>query len=192
MHRAFHIKKAKNLFHLTFGAFILCLGVVGAISYSLFNSSPQDNASAAGTVYTVTNLNDTGTGSLRDMIAQADANPGQDTIVFATNLSGVLNTVLGFTVNDSTIINGIDLSANPSCPANYVPRITIKGNNSSALSVTNGFSLNDDNNVVAGLNLVNFGPLSNAANYGAISIGANYAYSDNNIIKCNIVGTEIN
>ena len=45
--------------------------------------------------YTVGNLNDSGSSSLRDAIAQANANPGADTITFASNVSGTITLTSG-------------------------------------------------------------------------------------------------
>jgi hypothetical protein len=45
---------------------------------------------AGAATFTVTNLNDSGTGSLRQAILDANNQPGADTIVFAPGLSGIL------------------------------------------------------------------------------------------------------
>src|SRR5436309_3227251 len=62
--------------------------------------------------YTVTNLNDSGAGSLGDALQRANANVGADTINFRTGLSGTI--ALGGTqleVSDDLIIEGPDASA---------------------------------------------------------------------------------
>jgi hypothetical protein len=63
--------------------------------------------------YTVTNGNDQSTvdgsippGSFRDMLNQANANPGADTINFAAGVSRVDMTTTSFAVTDSVTING--------------------------------------------------------------------------------------
>ena len=49
---------------------------------------------AGATVYTVTNLNDGGAGSLRQAITDANANAGLDTITFAGNVTGTIELAL--------------------------------------------------------------------------------------------------
>jgi hypothetical protein len=85
---------------------------------------------AFAATYTVGNLNDSGPGSLRDAIAQANANPGADTITFASNVSGTITLTTGsLVINDAVDIQGpgasvltIDGNAQatrPSSPTNY-------------------------------------------------------------------------
>ncbi|MCE7951418.1 MAG: hypothetical protein DYH18_10000 [Xanthomonadales bacterium PRO7] len=50
---------------------------------------------AFAATYTVGNLNDSGAGSLRDAIAQANANAGDDVITFASNVSGTITLTSG-------------------------------------------------------------------------------------------------
>jgi hypothetical protein len=57
--------------------------------------------------YTVTNLNDSGPGSLRDFVQQANAHPAPDLITFAPGLSGVITLTLGgLVVTDPLTIDG--------------------------------------------------------------------------------------
>jgi predicted outer membrane repeat protein len=62
---------------------------------------------AGAATFTVTNLNDTGAGSLRDAIGQANAAAGADTITFAADLSGTIALTGGeLQITDSTTIRG--------------------------------------------------------------------------------------
>ena len=65
------------------GYFLVCLGVLGmvALAYNQHTQLPKE-ASAAGSVYTVTSLSDSGPGTLRETAGLANANPGQDTVTF--------------------------------------------------------------------------------------------------------------
>lgn len=85
---------------------------------------------AFAATYTVGNVNDSGPGSLRDAISQANANPGADTITFASNVSGTITLTTGsLVITDDVTIQGpgasvltIDGNASvprPSKPANY-------------------------------------------------------------------------
>ncbi|MBS0570240.1 MAG: hypothetical protein JSS28_06520 [Proteobacteria bacterium] len=85
---------------------------------------------AFAATYAVGNLNDSGAGSLRDAIAQANANPGADTITFASNVTGTITLTSGsLVINDDVTIQGpgasvltIDGNASvprASKPANY-------------------------------------------------------------------------
>lgn len=60
------------------------------------------------TNYAVTNLNDSGTGSLRWAIGQANANAGTDEITFSTNGTIKLETEIGITDSVDIIGNGTD------------------------------------------------------------------------------------
>ncbi len=86
-------------------------------------------------IFTVTNTNDSGAGSLRDAIAQANTSPGPDAIAFASNLTGTITLTSGqIQISDGLTITGpgsnkltIDANANsrifsifatdPACPA---------------------------------------------------------------------------
>lgn len=72
-------------------------------------------------VITVTNLNDSGSGSLRDAVASANVNPGADVIRFQAKLSGTIALTSGeMEITDALKIDGTGAS-----------RITISGNNAS-------------------------------------------------------------
>ena len=84
-------------------------------------------STVAAATYMVTNTNDSGAGSLRDAIGQANANSGADTIVFDT--SGIFATPQTITLTTGDLaING-DLSIN----GTGANRLTISGNNTSGV-----------------------------------------------------------
>lgn len=62
--------------------------------------------SAHAAVYEVTNLDDAGAGSLRQAIADADADAAHDTIVFASGLSGQIDLVSPLHISTSMTIEG--------------------------------------------------------------------------------------
>lgn len=102
-------------------------------------ASSQWSSQAPSQTYTVTNLADSGAGSLRQAILDANANPGLDTIAF--NLAGggtqfvTLNAVAN--VTDPVIIDG---TTQPGFAG--VPLITVKpiGTGAQALNITAGGS----------------------------------------------------
>jgi hypothetical protein len=63
-------------------------------------------ASADAAPFTVTNLNDSGPGSLRDAITQANANPDADTIGFQSGLSGTIAVGSQMTITEDVEIAG--------------------------------------------------------------------------------------
>jgi predicted outer membrane repeat protein len=66
-----------------------------------------EDRTVPSSTFTVMNLHDSGPGSLRDAIAMANANPGADTIVFASGLQGTIHLVTGeLLITDSVTING--------------------------------------------------------------------------------------
>jgi hypothetical protein len=56
--------------------------------------------------FTVTNLADSGLGSLRDAVNQANANPGADTIQFDHGLHGTITLAREIAITDSLTLNG--------------------------------------------------------------------------------------
>lgn len=64
-------------------------------------------ARIAPATFTVTSLGDAGAGSLRDAIAQANANPGPDLIVFKKGLEGAISMISGqMQITDTLTIKG--------------------------------------------------------------------------------------
>lgn len=63
------------------------------------------------TTYTVTNLSDSGTGSLREAIALANDHSGADIIAFSSSLSGTLTLTTGeLSITDDVTIQGLGAS----------------------------------------------------------------------------------
>ncbi len=64
-------------------------------------------ATASPTVFSVSNLNDSGSGSLRQAILEANENAGDDTISFSNELNGTITLTTGqLSITDSIIIDG--------------------------------------------------------------------------------------
>ena len=76
------------------------------------------------TTYTVTNTNDSGIGSLRQAILDANANPGADLITFAPSLDNQAITLTSNTLqitDDLTIDGDLDDDGSRTCrPARHV------------------------------------------------------------------------
>ncbi len=179
------------------GYFLVCLGVLGLVilAYNQQTQLPKE-ASAAGTVYTVTSLDNTGVGTLREAVDLANANPGQDTIVFDDQLSGEININPQLEITDSIIINGIDTTDNPVCPSNHTPDIFIRGIEFDFNNPGGALRFTDGNNVVAGIAVAsNDNVASSNANYKGSLVFGNFIgniESNNNIVKCNWVGLNLN
>ena len=94
---------------------------------------------AGAATFTVTNLNDSGTGSLRQAIDNANTTPGSDTINFSTG--GTITLTSGqITVTDTLIINGPGAGA-----------LAISGNHASRIfSIASGVTV-----TISGLSLLN-------------------------------------
>ncbi|MEM6353625.1 MAG: GEVED domain-containing protein, partial [Cyanobacteria bacterium P01_D01_bin.14] len=110
------------------------LSVGGAIA--LFTTAP-----ATAATYTVTNTNDSGAGSLRDAVAQAEANPGADTIVYDASLAGQTITLTSKDTNIQTLnhqcsgFNGnytpygaLQITESLTVDGSSAPGITLDGN----------------------------------------------------------------
>ena len=76
--------------------------LIAGFFWSMFVYGP-----ATAAVYTVTNLNDSGAGSLRQALVSANANPGADVVDFAPGLTGVIPvTSAQLLISDSVAVNG--------------------------------------------------------------------------------------
>ncbi|HEY1598691.1 MAG TPA: right-handed parallel beta-helix repeat-containing protein, partial [Pirellulales bacterium] len=129
------------------------------------------------TVFSVTSTADSGAGSLRDAITQANANPGTDTIDFAIAGSGV-QTITPLTqlpaITDPLTING---DSQPGYTG--TPLIEIDG---SKAGNANGLQIVVGDNTIDGLDIHSFG-------YDGIVIAENDT-EGNNIIEGNYIGTD--
>jgi hypothetical protein len=117
---------------------------------------------AAG--FTVTNTNDSGAGSLRQAILDANASPGYDTIGFSIPGSGVhtigLLSVLP-TITDPVTIDGY---TQPAAQANTLAQgsnanllIELNGRGSDGLNMVVGLKITAGNSTVRGLVINRFG-----------------------------------
>lgn len=87
---------------------------------------------ALSTTFTVTNLNDTGPGSLRQAVQDSNANPGADLIAFRHGLTGWIPLGADLVISDSVEIDGPGLGA-----------LTISGSDGIALIVIDTESNHD-------------------------------------------------
>jgi hypothetical protein len=95
---------------------------------------------ARAATYTVTNLNDSGPGSLRQAVADANASAGADTITFQSGLSGTITLTSGeIAITEALTINGPGAGT-----------LAVSGNHASRI-----FAVSGGNLTLAGLALVN-------------------------------------
>lgn len=129
----------------------------------------------AATTYTVTNNNDSGAGSLRQAIADANSNAGADQIDFAISGAGPHTIVLttgGITITDQVKVNGLSQSGSICNGTSSTLKVVIEG---SGIGVAG-----------AGAN----GTEINGLVFGAgTSVGIS---SNSNTIRCNFFGTTAN
>jgi len=136
------------------------------------------------TTYTVVNTLDSGTGSLRQAITDANLNAGPDIIDFAiTGGTGVIQTITLATalplIMDQVTIDGTTqsgFSANTlsvGAGNNAAIKIQLDGSNFTAASGIVGLYFNSPGSSVSGLSFVNF-PFAIYANNNNITIKGNY------------------
>jgi parallel beta-helix repeat protein/predicted outer membrane repeat protein len=130
---------------------------------------------AVPTIFTVTTLNDSVSGSLRDAITSANNNPGPDAVVFAPGLSGTITLKDGeLLINDSLTITG---RSDPRTGA-----LTISGDDKSRI-----FEIAPDIDVaIGGLTLTK----GNASDGGAIKTDENGVPHFNNLVLSGVVITD--
>ena len=141
------------------------------------SSAPTVALTAAAMTFTVTKTNDSGAGSLRQAILDANANPGADTIRFSI-ASGEKTITPGSALPVVTDPLTIDGTSQPGFTGK--PIIEINGKKVQA----NGLSITGGNSVVRGLVINRF--------RGIFSIGSGIYLSVNggNLIEGNFIGTD--
>ncbi|MGC9398422.1 MAG: hypothetical protein ACP5HM_04730 [Anaerolineae bacterium] len=121
---------------------------------------PAQSVQAA--TYTVTNTNDSGDGSLRWAIEQANVNPGPDTIQFnITGCGGVCTiqptSVLPTITDDETTIDGYSQPGASPATADEPATILVEIDGSLIAADTWGLAMTSANNLVQGLSITDFG-----------------------------------
>src|SRR5207244_573235 len=148
---------------------LLCLVALLISSLLLFASQPglrrrlEPKALAAS--FTVTNTNDSGAGSLRQAILDANASAGADTISFNISASGVQRITLTTILPSITDPVTIDGTTQPGFSG--TPVIVVNGN----FRTGNGLTITAGNSTVRALVLINFA--GSSANGHGISLTTN-------------------
>ena len=117
-----------------------------SLTISGATQTPGSNTPQVQTPVTVTNLNDSGPGSLRDAIVAANSTPGAEEISFAISGTIHLNSPLPILTDDSTIIRG-------SSAPDGRHSVALDG---SALSIGHGLEIRSAANRIAGLTISGF------------------------------------
>jgi len=113
-------------------------GALAAAGTTAIGASPAEAAT-----FTVTNLNDSGAGSLRQAIFDANLNPGADTVTFQAGVTGTITLVSQLLVTDSVDIQGPGAGA-VAVSGNEVARVFYIGSPSSQIDVTiSGLTIRD-------------------------------------------------
>jgi hypothetical protein len=116
----------------------------GAVPEEVWTASPYR---ISGTTFLVTNTNDTGAGSLRRAILDANDNPGQDIIAFLISGTGV-QTIIPLSelpvITDPVIIDGATQSG-------YAGKPLVELNGAIAGTGVNGLTITAGNSIVRGL-----------------------------------------
>ena len=190
--------------------------VESASDFSISNLGESLKAAFPAAIFTVTNTNDAGTGSLRDCINNANIIAGVDTIVFSipnSDANYVLDTGTGnetWTISPVTdfpeITEGVILDATTQPgTGNYKIKINGQGTRNRGLSVSGGFievygfyltgfAANSGSAAIHILNLFGSPCTIGAVNKGnvinASSTGIFIALVNDCIIKGNLIGTD--
>jgi predicted outer membrane repeat protein len=133
------------------GGSLLVGGVAGALVLA-----PQ---AGAATTYTVTNTADSGAGSLRQAIADANNNAGADIVVFDASATGTITLTTGhLEISDDVTITGLGAAAS-TISGNSASRIFYIYNNAASLTVSiSGLTMTEgDGGSVGGGAIANWG-----------------------------------
>lgn len=155
---------------------------------SEFGTNVYAQSTVTGTTFTVVNTNDSGAGSLRQAILDANANVSAgDTITFAiTNLSKVIFPASALpTITDPVTIDGYSQPGavvNTSATA-FNGTVLVRIDGSSAPTGTDGLKFTIGNNTVRGLAVFDF--------LGTAGDGLDFSGGDNNVIQGNIIGVDV-
>lgn len=113
--------------------------------------------SAIAATFTVTNLNDSGPGSLRQAMLEADAAVGDDTIVFQNGLSGTIILTTGqLTINSNIAIYGPGANV-LAVSGNNVSPVFFVGICIGPTASIDGLTIKDGNNINSGGGIFNGG-----------------------------------
>jgi hypothetical protein len=145
-------------------------------------SGPSVTLTAAVMTFTVTNTNDSGTGSLRQAMLNANANPGLDTIVF--NISGAAPHTITLTSALPTITDAVTIDG--TSEPDFAGSPVIELNGASAGDDANGLTITAGNSTVRGLVINRFTTVNYTGGHG-IELSTN----GGNIIEGNFIGTDV-
>jgi parallel beta-helix repeat protein len=153
---------------------------------------------AQAATFTVTNTNDSGPGSLRQAIADANSSPGADTIAFnippsdpgyGLNTGGVWTirpqTLLPSLTGGATLIDGFTQTINRGNTNGLGPEIEIDGRNLSSTAAI--FYVESNNNTIRGLTIN--GMLNWSGTNPGVGVQIDAAVSGNEIAS-NYIGTD--
>ena len=134
-------------------------------------------ASAGAATFTVTNISDSGAGTIRQAISDANNNSGADDIDF--NLVGTAPFTINLTAGLPAILETVNLDATTQAGFSNKPVVVLNG--SGIAASVNGLTLNSSGNIVRGLVIKSF------PKYG---IEALSSAAGSNTIQCCFIGTD--
>ncbi len=164
------LSKSRAAGRLAAGGSLLAGGIAGGLVLA-------PNAGATATTYHVTNLLDSGAGSLRAAVAAANLNSGADTIVFDAGATGTITLTSGrLEISDDVTLTGLG-AATSTVSGNNASQIFYIYNANASLTVSiSGLTLTEGNSTETwgGGALVNWGndlTLSSVVVTGNESVG---------------------